>query len=621
MPKDVIQNQMSLAKYTCWIFLILIALSNTGCNKGEMTPGHIKDKEESHQSFSHLDNDTMRVWPKAKLSHGLLRVKHRKSSRFGYVDTSGKLLIPFTYTWARDFKEGHALVGIRDGDYVINTSGEELRSFWGYDIKSANNIIFETYDKNWSVRTVDTVLFELETGCEVRSIIRDSLFIIKCSDEEYLVDIQGKRVLSEYDGFSYVTNSNYIITYKNKKSGIISSTGELICPPIYHKIGIYREGYRSVRRDSLSGFIDNFGREVIPMQYRYVDWFANSKAIVNYKGKFGIIDTTGSYIIKPTFDFVDREDSLYLFTSDNHISIFNHNLSALGSQKYQKRFNSYHTLHYRFQNEIMPVLLDSLTGFINKNGKLILQPQFTSISAQNQGYIIAKDTSGHYALIDKKGKIELPPNYDKIKRAADSSFIAHKGIKTDLYRNGKIIMKDIPFIVEEYTRDHLIVKNTNDEYSLMNKKRKLVLSKKYDYISTTSQAKGFILHDDRKKGYYNPTKKLISISPTYDNLEFSHKSTRIVTTLDNKKGILDSEGRLILFQHYDDIKSYKNCFLLKKGGKFGVIDKNKKELIPLRYDKIDFINGNKCRVRKGGETKTIKCKCDNSISFRSRSKE
>ena len=50
-------------------------------------------------------------------SEGLAAVK--KDDLWGYIDASGKMVIPPRYHWAQEFEDGRAEVTLPDGDEVI----------------------------------------------------------------------------------------------------------------------------------------------------------------------------------------------------------------------------------------------------------------------------------------------------------------------------------------------------------------------------------------------------------------------------------------------------------------------------------------------------------------------
>lgn len=58
-------------------------------------------------------------------SEGLCSVK--KNGKYGYIDTSGKEVIPPKYEWALPFKNSKAEITLNGRKLLINNKGEEIK--------------------------------------------------------------------------------------------------------------------------------------------------------------------------------------------------------------------------------------------------------------------------------------------------------------------------------------------------------------------------------------------------------------------------------------------------------------------------------------------------------------
>ena len=56
--------------------------------------------------------------------NGLAAVK--KDGKWGYIDTTGAVVIPFQYNYAYSFSEGKAVVSLGEGRTGTNWEGEEI---------------------------------------------------------------------------------------------------------------------------------------------------------------------------------------------------------------------------------------------------------------------------------------------------------------------------------------------------------------------------------------------------------------------------------------------------------------------------------------------------------------
>src|SRR5580700_5500673 len=60
---------------------------------------------------------------------------------------------------------------------------------------------------------------------------------------------------------------------------------------------------------------------------------------------------------------------------------------------------------------LYPVRMNGKYAYINKSGKLVIQPQFDRAEPFTEGYA-AVQTAGRWGFIDKTGKLTIAPQYD-----------------------------------------------------------------------------------------------------------------------------------------------------------------------------------------------------------------
>ena len=205
-------------------------------------------------------------------SEGLAAAK--KDEKYGYVDTSGKVMIPFEYDGVGSFNEGLAAVE-KDGKYgYIDTSGKVIVTFeydgaenfsegfaavekddmWGFIDAIGNVITLLEYDKVWSFNEGRAAVWK---GRKLG-----------------FISASGKVVIPlEYDFFSTtdeewnskIFNEGLVGVAKDGKMGYIDTDGNVAVPFIYDRtssfseyiISNFSEGYAWVQKDGLWGVIAN----------------------------------------------------------------------------------------------------------------------------------------------------------------------------------------------------------------------------------------------------------------------------------------------------------------------------------------------------------------------------
>jgi DNA-binding transcriptional regulator/RsmH inhibitor MraZ len=274
----------------------------------------------------------------------------------GYIDETGRMVIPARFDAAFDFSEGLAYVESKGTGAFINRQGQTVI----------------TLPKKMSA-ALDSFAYGFHEG---RAAVR--------IDGDYgFVDRTGRllckgytRVASFSEGLAAVAVDWGIPA----KYGFINTKGELVIPARFaavlagHNIGAlshFSEGLASVRVGEEYGFIDKSGQFVIPLKFSFAGDFSEGLAFVRVGEQAGYINKSGEWAI----------------TSEEKI---------LKGEK--------------FKEGLAAVGFDRGTGYLNHTGKIIIQPQFLE-GGEFVGGVAAIDfrmAPGLY-YIDKTGKAIWPP--------------------------------------------------------------------------------------------------------------------------------------------------------------------------------------------------------------------
>ena len=187
----------------------------------------------------------------------------------GYVDETGRVVIEPTFFLGSEFRNGHAIVGTKEGQRIIDRRGQIV-----------------DFDRN--------LLNDFSEGL--------------AAIPGGFIDQSGKHVIS---GFAATANFSQGLaaaaTSHASKFGFINSQGEFVIPPRFEPrrdqhnfiIGLSRfsEGLASVRVGNAWGYINTKGDFVIPPQFRQAEDFSEGLAYVSTPEKNGYIDRSGRWII------------------------------------------------------------------------------------------------------------------------------------------------------------------------------------------------------------------------------------------------------------------------------------------------------------------------------------
>lgn len=223
------------------------------------------------------------------LSHGqeLKGFVDLQTSRYGFKNASGKIIVPAKYNYISDFHNGLAIVSLDKKTGCIDKTGKEVIPL------EYNSLLGDFFD--------DVVIYLL--------------------DNKYgILHKSGKRITSPV--YEYATHfAEGLVVVKKSKDGnvlFIDKKGDVVLETSYTQAKSFSEGMAAVSATTNSlgigkwGFIDKQGKEIIPPKYERVERFSDGLAAVSvfdystddWSGsrKWGFIDKEGKVVIPLQFE-------------------------------------------------------------------------------------------------------------------------------------------------------------------------------------------------------------------------------------------------------------------------------------------------------------------------------
>ncbi|BAT53659.1 hypothetical protein NOS3756_26200 [Nostoc sp. NIES-3756] len=244
-------------------------------------------------------------------------------------------------------------------------------------------------------------------------------------------------------------SEGYAPVQVNKKWGFINLQGQIAIPPEYDETSLsFSEGLAGVKLNGQWGFINQSNELVIPYQYDNGEKFSGGVANVEVNGLWGVINREGKWVIRPVekypIRFFQGITQLNLMSFDQSGQpIGNPNIYWDKSGQLVGNFYSPPQLAKEFQEGLAiveifrqdspPVVTTSeysllnwnKCGFQDKQGKIVIEPQFNGCKNFSQGLAAVKVVKGvgdkfdtKWGYIDKTSKFVISPQFDY----ADSLF-------------------------------------------------------------------------------------------------------------------------------------------------------------------------------------------------------
>ena len=421
-------------------------------------------------------------------------------------------------------------------------------------------------------------------------------------------------------------NVNLIKIEEKAKTGYIDNSGEVIVKPKYLYGTDYYKGYAVVKNyNSLYGILDSKGKTKIAFGNIFTATLYGNRYVVSKFTsdglKMGLLNENLDELTRFKYDNLTYSKSgVFIFTRDETMGIMNSDGKEIYTYKvdevddrnisieisnltegndsdlYAKiKINSSSTIiNTTTGKEVYKYTLDDINVldnnvfyiknsseknkyFIIKNDKVVYESSdYKRIRVENLNSNIAigikEDASIDYInIIDKK----VINNDESIKYTYSDGVI----LKEQYNFNAKKIMytiytpskefgtfSDLKPYDNKYVNGYLKIKTENDKYEFVNKKGNVITKKEYEELS-----------DFNKNGY-------------------------AIVSNDNLYGVIDSKGKEIIDEKYDEIiflndNLFKNVkkisknelFIFKENNKYGIINSDGKVVIKANYDDFDTI--------------------------------
>ena len=293
---------------------------------------------------------------------GISRV--RKGSRWGLVDTAGKLVAPVKYARIGEYnKYGYALVN-------VGGTCDDLESMTG-----------------------------IVTGGKYGHINR-----------------KGEEILPpKFTEIGFFDETNTAWVKAGSKYGLIDTTGMLIAPAEYAAHGTFGDndicwvntGGKVDGEGAITGgkygYISRNGQEIIPPAYVSVrNEFHNGVAWVSKgKGRFGYIDSSGKEIVEPVYDDVADTFSMNIsYVKDRNLWGY---ITRSGEPLTEIKYSTVYPFHGGMAAVGIRQHGEDKFGYIDETGQEVVPVIYESVGVycnDNHGFV---KSGGKWAYVDNRG--------------------------------------------------------------------------------------------------------------------------------------------------------------------------------------------------------------------------
>lgn len=316
--------------------------------------------------------------------NGRAHVQKEERGKHGYIDKKGNVVIPMQYDGAWDFDKGVATVSIGDKIGLIDTNGNVIIP-----------IKYDAYDKRNEIY-----------GDRYSIYFNEGLSQVSLNGKIGFIDINDNVVVPlQYDKAGTAFKEGFAWVLKDNKYGFVDNKGNIVVPLQYDYVNDYSEGLAGVKKDEKYGFVDKKGNVVVPLQYDNVDDFSEGFAGVNKDGKYGCIDKKGNVVVPMQYDyFYGFKEGLAGVGKDGKFGFIDKKGNVVVPLQYD---------HIKdFKEGLACVNKDGKYGFIDKKGNVVIPLEYSMIMHDFHNGLVDVSKDGKHGIINKKGDIVVPLLYD-----------------------------------------------------------------------------------------------------------------------------------------------------------------------------------------------------------------
>jgi hypothetical protein len=339
--------------------------------------------------------------------------------------------------------------------------------------------------------------------------------------------------------------------------------------------------------------------EPIRVEFKWLEDEASEMKI--YTTRYALINNLGNFIVKPIhaigYNF-SKDPDKYLYIADpdkGRTGIIDGNGKWVIKPEFLDIFENHGDITARKPG--------TERGVIDYSGKWILSPKYNSLHYFNEDIIQASEDYKKYGLIDKRTeKLITKPEFNLMtyvgKTAAYVTIQDSMGTRRGLlnYATGEYIL-DLAVANDIECENELCLVKTNNKYGVMDLEGRWVVEQKFNKLNYFNS--NFNLHSasasdyNNKVGYINDVGEW-QIEPQYDDAGNFNSVGIAPVKIGNTFNFIDTKGNIIIKTPYDSIVKCSpylstgliDFFIVKSGGKVGMLDPYGKNFIPPEFDEI-----------------------------------
>lgn len=305
---------------------------------------------------------------------------------------------------------------------------------------------------------------------------------------------------------------------------------------------------------------------VITPQYNYAKDFYKGNGVVCLNKKVGVID---------------RKNNIVLLIKYYKVYILNDSLYKVRNEG-EYYWDDIYGVVGKNDRLILPLHFKSIN--LLKDKLLVSKRKFGKI---NKGrYSVSYNSTQVHGIYDLNGDVILEPEFSSFKKLGQDTLLVGKDSHYALVKTDGSFITDLKYTAfGEYYFNKAKIRVDN-LYGFIDKKGFEVIKPQFKLISPF-YIKQFTVFwkENGKVGFLNSKGEIIFES---DDIGLMYPHLNVAATIKNKKwGLIDLQGKVLIpFEHTTFIREFEGIIGFKKDSKWAVFDSTGKQLTDYRFDSL-----------------------------------
>jgi hypothetical protein len=257
---------------------------------------------------------------------------------------------------------------------------------------------------------------------------------------------------------------------------------------------------------------------------------------------------------------------------------------------------------HTFSENMAGISVQGKWGFINDDGKTVVEPVFHEVRAFQKGYAPVKLVN-KWGLIDKKGRYVINPSYDDMGTLADNLIAVNVAGKWG-YINVKDTMVITPQFSEAQSFSHgLAAVRIDNNWGFIDSDGRFVVNPRFSGAGSFSN--GLAPVQVGNQWGFIDKKGNLKIKPQFLKVT-SFSGDLAAVQEDSLWGFINDDGRFEINPVYDNASAFSEGLApVQKDGAWGYINLKGKLVIPFQYKEAGGFSNDVARVVSGDQVRYI----------------